>query len=168
VISITDGQIFLETDLFYQGVRPAVNVGLSVSRVGSSAQIKAMKQVAGSIKGELAQYREMAAFAQFGSDLDASTQRLLNRGARLTELLKQPQFSPLKTEEQVVVIYAGVKGYLDKLPVSDVGKFERGLLSHMRNEGKGILDAIRTDKALKENTEADLRKELDKFSKNFA
>ncbi|VVT00765.1 F0F1 ATP synthase subunit alpha [Rhizobium sp. EC-SD404] len=168
VISITDGQIFLETDLFYQGVRPAVNVGLSVSRVGSSAQIKAMKQVAGSIKGELAQYREMAAFAQFGSDLDASTQRLLNRGARLTELLKQPQFSPLKTEEQVVVIYAGVKGYLDKLPVSDVGKFERGLLSHMRNEGKGILDAIRTEKALKENVEADLRKELDKFSKNFA
>ena len=115
VISITDGQIFLETDLFYQGVRPAVNVGLSVSRVGSSAQIKAMKQVAGSIKGELAQYREMAAFAQFGSDLDAATQRLLNRGARLTELLKQPQFSPLKTEEQVAVIFAGVHGYLDGL-----------------------------------------------------
>ncbi|MEC9343178.1 MAG: F0F1 ATP synthase subunit alpha, partial [Pseudomonadota bacterium] len=125
VISITDGQIFLETDLFYQGIRPAVNVGLSVSRVGSSAQIKAMKQVAGSIKGELAQYREMAAFAQFGSDLDASTQRLLNRGARLTELLKQPQFSPLKTEEQVAVIYAGVNGYLDKLTVPQVGEFER-------------------------------------------
>ena len=124
VISITDGQIFLETDLFYQGIRPAVNVGLSVSRVGSSAQIKAMKQVAGRIKGELAQYREMAAFAQFGSDLDAATQRLLNRGARLTELLKQPQFSPLKTEEQVVVIYAGVNGYLDPLPVSKVRDFE--------------------------------------------
>ena len=116
VISITDGQIFLETDLFYQGIRPAVNVGLSVSRVGSAAQIKAMKQVAGKIKGELAQYREMAAFAQFGSDLDATTQRLLNRGARLTELLKQPQFSPIKVEEQVVVIYAGVNGYLDPLP----------------------------------------------------
>lgn len=127
VISITDGQIFLETNLFYQGIRPAVNVGLSVSRVGSAAQIKAMKQVAGSIKGELAQYREMAAFAQFGSDLDASTQRLLNRGARLTELLKQPQFSPLKTEEQVVVIFAGVNGYLDALAVADVGRFEQGL-----------------------------------------
>ncbi|WP_099866923.1 F0F1 ATP synthase subunit alpha [Pararhizobium haloflavum] len=168
VISITDGQIFLETDLFYQGIRPAVNVGLSVSRVGSSAQIKAMKQVAGSIKGELAQYREMAAFAQFGSDLDASTQRLLNRGARLTELLKQPQFSPLKTEEQVVVIYAGVKGYLDKLAVSDVGKFERGLLSHMRNDGKGVLDAIRKEKALNDTIEGDLKKEIDKFAKSFA
>ena len=119
VISITDGQIFLETDLFYQGIRPAVNVGLSVSRVGSAAQVKAMKQVAGKIKGELAQYREMAAFAQFGSDLDATTQRLLNRGARLTELLKQPQFSPMKVEEQVVVIYAGVNGYLDPIKVSD-------------------------------------------------
>src|SRR4030088_3065253 len=126
VISITDGQIFLETDLFYQGIRPAVNVGLSVSRVGSSAQIKAMKQVAGKIKGELAQYREMAAFAQFGSDLDASTQKLLNRGARLTELLKQGQFSPLKVEEQVAVIFAGVNGYLDKLPVNKVNDFERG------------------------------------------
>ena len=120
VISITDGQIFLETDLFYQGIRPAVNVGLSVSRVGSSAQTKAMKKVAGKIKGELAQYREMAAFAQFGSDLDAATQRLLNRGARLTELLKQPQFSPLKMEEQACVIYAGVNGYLDPLPVNRV------------------------------------------------
>ena len=134
VISITDGQIFLETDLFFQGVRPAVNVGLSVSRVGSAAQIKAMKQVAGSLKGELAQYREMAAFAQFGSDLDASTQRLLNRGARLTELLKQPQFSPLKTEEQVAVIYAGANGYLDKLKVDQVGPFEEGLLAKMRSE----------------------------------
>ena len=128
VISITDGQIFLETDLFYQGIRPAVNVGLSVSRVGSAAQTKAMKKVAGRIKGELAQYREMAAFAQFGSDLDATTQRLLNRGARLTELLKQPQFSPLKMEEQVVVIYAGVNGYLDPLPVNRVRAFEEGLL----------------------------------------
>ena len=126
VISITDGQIFLETDLFYQGIRPAVNVGLSVSRVGSAAQIKAMKQVAGTIKGELAQYREMAAFAQFGSDLDAATQRLLNRGARLTELLKQPQFSPLKIEEQVAVIFAGVNGYLDKLPVNQVGRVRAG------------------------------------------
>jgi F-type H+-transporting ATPase subunit alpha len=140
VISITDGQIFLETELFFQGIRPAVNVGLSVSRVGSAAQIKAMKQVAGSIKGELAQYREMAAFAQFGSDLDAATQRLLNRGARLTELLKQPQFSPLKTEEQVAVIFAGVNGYLDKLAVGDVGKFEQGLLGYMRSEGKDVLE----------------------------
>ena len=128
VISITDGQIFLETDLFYQGIRPAVNVGLSVSRVGSAAQTKAMKKVAGRIKGELAQYREMAAFAQFGSDLDATTQRLLNRGSRLTELLKQPQFSPLKMEEQVCVIYAGVNGYLDPLPVDRVHAFEDGLL----------------------------------------
>ena len=132
VISITDGQIFLETDLFYQGIRPAVNVGLSVSRVGSAAQTKAMKKVAGKIKGELAQYREMAAFAQFGSDLDATTQRLLARGARLTELLKQPQFSPLKMEEQVVVIYAGVNGYLDPIPVNRVRAFEEGLLSAVR------------------------------------
>ena len=141
VISITDGQIFLETDLFYQGIRPAVNVGLSVSRVGSAAQVKAMKQVAGKIKGELAQYREMAAFAQFGSDLDATTQRLLNRGARLTELLKQPQFSPMKVEEQVVVIYAGVNGYLDPIKVSDVRRFEAELLRYMRAEHPGILDA---------------------------
>ena len=147
VISITDGQIFLETDLFYQGIRPAVNVGLSVSRVGSAAQIKAMKQVAGTIKGELAQYREMAAFAQFGSDLDAATQRLLNRGARLTELLKQPQFSPLKTEEQVVAIYAGVNGYLDPLPVNKVREFEDGLLRHVRDKHADILDAIRNEKA---------------------
>src|SRR5277367_4194041 len=133
VISITDGQIFLETDLFYQGIRPAVNVGLSVSRVGSAAQTKAMKKVAGRIKGELAQYREMAAFAQFGSDLDATTQRLLSRGSRLTELLKQPQFSPLKMEEQVCVIYAGVNGYLDPLPVNRVRAFEDGLLGALRN-----------------------------------
>ena len=137
VISITDGQIFLETDLFYQGIRPAVNVGLSVSRVGSAAQVKAMKQVAGKIKGELAQYREMAAFAQFGSDLDATTQRLLSRGARLTELLKQPQFSPMKVEEQVVVIYAGVNGYLDPIAVKEVSRFEAELLRYMRAEHQG-------------------------------
>ena len=167
VISITDGQIFLETDLFFQGIRPAVNVGLSVSRVGSAAQIKAMKQVAGSIKGELAQYREMAAFAQFGSDLDASTQRLLNRGARLTELLKQPQFSPLKTEEQVAVIYAGVNGYLDKLEVSQVGPFEQGLLNTMRSQHQGILDRIREKKALTDEIEADLKSALDSYAKTF-
>ncbi len=168
VISITDGQIFLETDLFYQGIRPAVNVGLSVSRVGSSAQIKAMKQVAGSIKGELAQYREMAAFAQFGSDLDAATQRLLNRGERLTELLKQPQFSPLKTEEQVAVIFAGVNGYLDGLPVSEVGRFEQGLLSHMRGDGKAVLDAIRTEKALSDDISKQLTAAIDDYAKSFA
>ncbi|TNM60800.1 F0F1 ATP synthase subunit alpha [Aliirhizobium smilacinae] len=168
VISITDGQIFLETDLFYQGIRPAVNVGLSVSRVGSAAQVKAMKQVAGSIKGELAQYREMAAFAQFGSDLDASTQRLLNRGARLTELLKQPQFSPLKTEEQVAVIFAGVNGYLDKVAVSDVGKFEQGLLSYLRSEGKAVLETIRTEKQISDDTKAKLKSALDTYAKSFA
>ena len=168
VISITDGQIFLETNLFFQGIRPAVNVGLSVSRVGSSAQIKAMKQVAGSIKGELAQYREMAAFAQFGSDLDAATQRLLNRGARLTELLKQPQFSPLKTEEQVAVIFAGVNGYLDKLTLPQVGKFEQGLLSYMRTTGKAVLDAIRKEKALSDDLRGKLKAEIDAFAKTFA
>ncbi|MER9216422.1 F0F1 ATP synthase subunit alpha [Mesorhizobium sp. M0663] len=168
VISITDGQIFLETNLFFQGVRPAVNVGLSVSRVGSSAQIKAMKQVAGSIKGELAQYREMAAFAQFGSDLDAATQRLLNRGSRLTELLKQPQFSPLKVEEQVAVIFAGVNGYLDKLAINQVGKFEHGLLSHMRSAGKDVLDGIRQEKALSDDLRARLKAEIDAFAKTFA
>jgi len=168
VISITDGQIFLETDLFYQGIRPAVNVGLSVSRVGSSAQIKAMKQVAGKIKGELAQYREMAAFAQFGSDLDASTQRMLNRGARLTELLKQPQFSPLKVEEQVVVIYAGVNGYLDKLAVSDVGRFEEEFLRAVRGKHGDILEAIRKDKQLSPETEAKLKAAVEGFSKAFA
>ncbi|TCD13793.1 F0F1 ATP synthase subunit alpha [Oricola cellulosilytica] len=168
VISITDGQIFLETDLFFQGVRPAVNVGLSVSRVGSSAQIKAMKQVAGSIKGELAQYREMAAFAQFGSDLDAATQRLLNRGARLTELLKQPQFSPLKTEEQVAVIFAGVNGYLDKLAVDEVGRFEQGLLSHMRTEGKNVLEEIRKEQKLTDEIEEKLKAQIDAYAKSFA
>jgi F-type H+-transporting ATPase subunit alpha len=168
VISITDGQIFLETNLFHQGIRPAVNVGLSVSRVGSAAQIKAMKQVAGSIKGELAQYREMAAFAQFGSDLDAATQRLLNRGARLTELLKQPQFSPLKTEEQVAVIFAGVNGYLDKLAVNQVGKFEAGLLASLRNEHKDVLDAIRDQKAISDEIKGKLKAAIDAFAKNFA
>ena len=168
VLSITDGQIFLETDLFYQGIRPAVNVGLSVSRVGSAAQIKAMKQVAGTIKGELAQYREMAAFAQFGSDLDASTQRLLNRGARLVELLKQPQFSPLKTEEQVAVIYAGVNGYLDKLKVSEVRPFEEGLLSLLRNENAELLNAIRTEKALTDDIKTKLKSTIDAYAKNFA
>ncbi|MFN7166681.1 MAG: F0F1 ATP synthase subunit alpha [Pannonibacter sp.] len=168
VISITDGQIFLETDLFYQGVRPAVNVGLSVSRVGSSAQIKAMKQVAGPIKGELAQYREMAAFAQFGSDLDATTQRLLNRGARLVELLKQPQFSPLKTEEQVAVIYAGVNGYLDKIPVDRVRAFEAGLLLSLRGEHKDLLDAIWQKKALDDELTSRLRAAIDAFAKSFS
>ncbi|TPW26517.1 F0F1 ATP synthase subunit alpha [Pararhizobium mangrovi] len=168
VISITDGQIFLETDLFYQGIRPAVNVGLSVSRVGSSAQVKAMKQVAGSIKGELAQYREMAAFAQFGSDLDAATQRQLNRGARLTELLKQPQFSPLKMEEQVVVIFAGVNGYLDKLEVDQIRGFEEGLLDYMRTEGKDILEQIRTEQALSDDLREKLKSTIDAYAKTFA
>ena len=168
VISITDGQIFLETDLFFQGVRPAVNVGLSVSRVGSSAQIKAMKQVAGKIKGELAQYREMAAFAQFGSDLDATTQRLLNRGARLTELLKQGQFQPLKTQEQVAVIYAGVNGYLDKIPVDRVGDYEEGLLLNLRGEHADLLDAIWEKKALDDELEGRLKAVVEAFTKNFA
>ena len=167
VISITDGEIFLETDLFYQGIRPAVNVGLSVSRVGSSAQTKAMKQVAGKIKGELAQYREMAAFAQFGSDLDAATQKMLARGARLTELLKQPQFSPLQMEEQVCVIFAGTRGYLDDIAVNAVGKFEQDFLSLLRTDGKDILDDIRTKKALSEDTEKKLVAFLDKFAKGF-
>jgi F-type H+-transporting ATPase subunit alpha len=168
VISITDGQIFLETDLFYQGIRPAVNVGLSVSRVGSAAQIKAMKQVAGKIKGELAQYREMAAFAQFGSDLDASTQRLLNRGSRLTELLKQPQFSPLKVEEQVVSIYAGVNGYLDALPVAQVRGFEDGLLRLMRESHKDILDSIRSEKQISDETGGKLKAAVDSYAKAFS
>jgi F-type H+-transporting ATPase subunit alpha len=168
VISITDGQIFLETDLFYQGVRPAVNVGLSVSRVGSSAQTKATKKVAGKIKGELAQYREMAAFAQFGSDLDAVTQRLLNRGARLTELLKQPQFSPLKMEEQVCVIYAGVNGYLDKLPLAKVRPFEDGLLSTLRSKYAEILEKIRASADLPSDVEAKLKSAVDAFAASFA
>jgi F-type H+-transporting ATPase subunit alpha len=168
VISITDGQIFLETDLFYQGIRPAVNVGLSVSRVGSAAQTKAMKKVAGRIKGELAQYREMAAFAQFGSDLDATTQRLLNRGARLTELLKQPQFSPLKMEEQVVVIYAGVNGYLDPIAVDRVRAFEEGLLAAIRTQHPDILDAIRDTRDLDDATAAKLKAAVDEYAKTFA
>jgi len=168
VISITDGQIFLETDLFYQGIRPAVNVGLSVSRVGSSAQTKATKKVAGKIKGELAQYREMAAFAQFGSDLDAVTQRLLNRGARLTELLKQPQFSPLKMEEQTCVIYAGVNGYLDPLPVNRVRAFEDGLLALLRSQHSDILESIRTTRDLTDETAAKLKNVVESFAKSFA
>jgi F-type H+-transporting ATPase subunit alpha len=168
VISITDGQIFLETDLFYQGIRPAVNVGLSVSRVGSSAQTKAMKKVAGKIKGELAQYREMAAFAQFGSDLDATTQRLLNRGARLTELLKQPQFSPLKMEEQVCVIWAGTNGYLDPLPVGKVREFESGLLTLLRTKHADILNAIRDSRDLDDATAGKLKSVVDGYAKTFA
>jgi F-type H+-transporting ATPase subunit alpha len=168
VISITDGQIFLETDLFFQGIRPAVNVGLSVSRVGSSAQIKAMKQVAGKIKGELAQYRELAAFAQFGSDLDATTQRLLARGERLTELLKQPQYSPLQAEEQVCVIYAGTQGYLDKIPTARVQEFEAEWLRKLHADHGGILKAIRESGKLEEDVEKKLKSALDAFSKNFA
>jgi F-type H+-transporting ATPase subunit alpha len=168
VISITDGQIFLETDLFYQGIRPAVNVGISVSRVGSAAQIKAMKQVAGRIKGELAQYREMAAFAQFGSDLDAATQRLLNRGARLTEILKQPQFSPLRVEEQVVVIFAGTSGFLDRLPVDRVREFESGLLALMRTEQKELLDSIRDKGELTDAMRTELTAVIERHAKTFA
>jgi len=168
VISITDGQIFLESDLFYQGIRPAVNVGISVSRVGSSAQIKAMKQVAGSIKGELAQYREMAAFAKFGSDLDVSTQRLLARGARLTELLKQPQYSPLTVEEQVVSVYAGTRGFLDNIAVSDIARFENELLARMHSNHSSILDGIRTTKALSKDLEAELKAAIEAFAKTFA
>ena len=168
VISITDGQIFLETELFYKGIRPAVNVGLSVSRVGSAAQIKAMKQVAGSVKLELAQYREMAAFAQFASDMDASTRALLERGARLTELLKQPQYSPMKVEEQVAVIFAGVNGYLDAIEVSDVGRFEAGLLDHMRSAAQDILNTIRDEQKLSEDTESKLSAAIEAFAKNFA
>ena len=167
VISITDGQIFLETDLFYQGIRPAVNVGLSVSRVGSAAQTKAMKKVAGRIKGELAQYREMAAFAQFGSDLDATTQRLLARGARLTELLKQSQFSPLKMEEQVCVIYAGVNGYLDKFEVARVRAFEQGLLTLMRTKNADLLDSIRKSGDLSDADAAKLKGVVDGYAKTF-
>ncbi|MCI4645613.1 MAG: F0F1 ATP synthase subunit alpha, partial [Hyphomonadaceae bacterium] len=168
VISITDGQIFLETDLFYQGIRPAVNVGLSVSRVGSAAQTKAMKKVAGSMKGELAQYREMAAFAKFGSDLDAATQKLLNRGARLTELLKQPQYSPLLMEEQVVVIYAGTRGYLDSVPLADVTRYEAELLTHIRSQKADLLAKIAKEKALTEEIETGIKETLDDFTKAFA
>ena len=168
VISITDGQIFLETDLFYQGIRPAVNVGLSVSRVGSAAQTKATKVAAGKIKGELAQYREMAAFAQFGSDLDAATQQLLARGARLTELLKQPQFSPLSMEEQACVMYAGTRGYLDKIEVSAIGRYEEELLRHLHAEKADLLAAIRDTKKLSDESEAALKATLQTFTANFA
>ena len=168
VISITDGQIFLETELFYRGIRPAVNVGLSVSRVGSAAQIKAMKQVAGRIKLELAQYREMAAFAQFASDLDAATQRLLARGARLTELLKQAQFSPMPVEEQVVSIFAGVRGHLDALDVNKIGEFERQLMSDIKSKAPEILDSIRNERELSKDTEAKLEEFVGSFAKTFA
>tara|TARA_B100002052_G_scaffold55468_1_gene48658 strand:- start:2918 stop:4453 length:1536 start_codon:yes stop_codon:yes gene_type:complete len=167
VISITDGQIFLETELFYKGVRPAVNVGLSVSRVGSAAQIKAMKQVAGTIKLDLAQYREMAAFAQFASDLDASTRQLLARGERLTELLKQSQYDPLAVEEQVAVIFAGVNGYLDKISVSQIGDFERSLLQNLRSSGISIIDTIKKEKALNEKSEKELIKIIENLLKNY-
>jgi F-type H+-transporting ATPase subunit alpha len=168
VISITDGQIFLETDLFFAGIRPAINVGLSVSRVGGAAQTKAMKKVSGSIKLELAQYREMAAFAQFGSDLDASTQRLLNRGARLTELLKQPQFAPMPFEEQTVSIYAGTNGFIDKVPVADVNRYEAAMLSYLRSDHADVLAAIRDSRELGKDTEGKLKDALAQFAKTFA
>jgi F-type H+-transporting ATPase subunit alpha len=168
VISITDGQIFLETGLFYKGVRPAVNVGLSVSRVGSSAQVKAMKQVAGTIKLELAQFREMEAFSQFASDLDAATQRLLARGARLTELLKQPQYAPLPVEEQVAVIFSGVRGYLDKIPINRVNAFEAHLASELKANGQEILSAIRSEHAISEETETKLHAFMEGVVKSFA
>jgi F-type H+-transporting ATPase subunit alpha len=169
VISITDGQIFLETDLFYQGIRPAVNTGLSVSRVGSSAQTNAMKSVAGPVKLELAQYREMAAFAQFGSDLDAATQRLLNRGARLTELMKQPQYSPLTNAEIVCVIFAGTQGFLDSIAVEDVQRFEQGLLTHLRTKHQDLLDWITTEDPKVKGEAADrIKAVIEDFSKGFA
>ncbi|MHC9417999.1 F0F1 ATP synthase subunit alpha [Sphingomonas citri] len=168
VISITDGQIFLETDLFFAGIRPAINVGLSVSRVGGAAQTKAMKKVSGSIKLELAQYREMAAFAQFGSDLDASTQKLLNRGARLTELLKQPQFSPMPFEEQTASIYAGTNGFLDQVPVADVTRYEAAMLAFLRNDHADVLSAIRDSRELGKDTEGKLKGALNQFAKTFA
>ena len=168
VISITDGQIFLETDLFFAGIRPAINVGLSVSRVGGAAQTKAMKKVSGSIKLELAQYREMAAFAQFGSDLDASTQRLLNRGARLTELLKQPQFAPMPFEEQTASIYAGTNGFIDKVPVADVNRYEAAMLSYLRSDHADVLTTIRDSRELGKDTEGKLKAALEQFAKTFA
>ena len=166
VISITDGQIFLETELFYKGVRPAINVGLSVSRVGSAAQIKAMKQVAGSLKLELAQYREVAAFAQFGSDLDAATQQLLNRGEKLTELLKQKQYVPIPAEEQVCILYAGVRGFLDKLQTSEISKFEELYLALIRSKHPHILTTIRTEGQLSKKTDAELKALLEEFMPN--
>ena len=168
VISITDGQIFLETDLFYQGIRPALNVGISVSRVGSAAQIKAMKQVSGSIKLDLAQYREMRAFAQFASDLDPATQKLLARGERLTELLKQPQYRPVPVEEQVVVIFAGTNGYLDNFAVRDLGRFESSMLGAMRERVPHILSGIRDEKQLTDAIKDKLESFLDDFAKSFS
>jgi F-type H+-transporting ATPase subunit alpha len=163
VISITDGQIFLETELFYKGIRPAINVGLSVSRVGSAAQIKAMKQVAGSLKLELAQYREVAAFAQFGSDLDAATQHLLNRGEKLTELLKQKQYVPMIAEEQVCILYAGVRGFLDKVQTSEIGKFEKMFLEHLKSKHPHIIEAVKAEKALSDKTNSELKAILEEF-----
>jgi len=163
VISITDGQIFLETELFYKGIRPAINVGLSVSRVGSAAQIKAMKQVSGSMKLELAQYREVAAFAQFGSDLDAATQQLLNRGEKLTELLKQKQYVPMPAEEQVCVLYAGVKGYLDKINTSDIGKFESMYLDTIHSKHGHVLETIRNEGQLTPQTDGQIKAILEEF-----
>jgi F-type H+-transporting ATPase subunit alpha len=169
VISITDGQIFLETELFNAGIRPAVNTGLSVSRVGSSAQTSAMKSVAGSVKLELAQYREMAAFAQFGSDLDASTQALLNRGARLTELLKQAQYSPLTNAEQVIIIYAGTNGYLDTVEVKDVGSFEKGLITHLRSNCSDLLsDITENDRKVSGDLEDKIKSAIDSFASGFS
>lgn len=169
VISITDGQIFLETELFYQGIRPAVNTGLSVSRVGSSAQTNSMKSVAGPVKLELAQYREMAAFAQFGSDLDAATQKLLNRGARLTELMKQPQYSPLTNAEIVAVIFAGTNGFLDAVPVKEVGRFEKGLLAYLRSTRKDVLEWLtKEDPKIKGDAEKKLKDAIAEFAKTFA
>ena len=168
VISITDGQIFLESGLFYQGVRPAVNVGISVSRVGSAAQIKAMKQVAGSIKLELAQYREMASFAQFASDLDPATQKLLNRGARLTELLKQKQYHPMAVEEEVVSIFTGIRGYLDDMSVDKISRFETQMLEQLKANVPSVLESIREEKSLTPDAEDDLRYFLDDFIKKFS
>jgi F-type H+-transporting ATPase subunit alpha len=168
VISITDGQVFLETDLFFQGIRPAMSIGTSVSRVGGNAQIKAMKQASGSLKSELAQYREMAAFAKFGSDLDVATQKLLARGARLTELLKQPQYSPQQVEEQVCVLYAGTRGYLDPIGLDAVGRFEAELLARLRGKHADLLGDIRTQKTLNDELEGRLKDVLDGFAATFA
>jgi F-type H+-transporting ATPase subunit alpha len=168
VISITDGQLFLESDLFHQGVRPAINVGNSVSRVGGSAQIKAMRQVAGTLRLDLAQYRELAAFAQFGSDLDKATQSQLNRGARLVEILKQPQYSPLPVAQQVAIIYAGTKGYLDTVPVNRVGEYQNGLATFLETKRPGILQGIAEKKVLDDALKADLETALTEFGKTFA
>ena len=167
VISITDGQIFLETELFYKGIRPAINVGLSVSRVGSAAQTRAMKQVAGSMKLELAQYREVAAFAQFGSDLDAATQQLLNRGVRLTELLKQGQYVPMPIEDQVAVIYTGVRGHLDKLDPSKIGKFEESFLQHVKTSHSDLLSTIATEEKISDATDGKMKSLVGDFMSSF-